>query len=222
MPPPEPIKAPTEARVIAPARLAVVRIIGVEREARAADGHHVGREGGILGIGRPIVARAGDERHAGDVEDAVIGGLIGGEDGLALGEAPAHRHHRHARLAGGRGHAGHQVRKRLAVGFDQDDLGAGRDGMGPFDVERFLDFPVVGAGAVGVGRWQGRGLAVLVEHRQERRRRPVLVVERRSGGGQPELGVERVEGLEDARIVVGIDDGDGLAGAVQSTASLMP
>ena len=137
--------------LIAPSGLAVVRIVRVEREARAADGHHVGREGGILGIGGPIIARAGDERHAGHVENAVISGLIAGEDGLALGESPAHRHHRHAGLAGGGGHAGHQVRKRLAVGFDQDDLGAGGDGMSPLDVERFLDFPVVGAGAVGVG-----------------------------------------------------------------------
>ena len=215
MPPPEPMNAPSGVGVIAPSRLAVVRIIGVEREARAADGHHVGREGGILGIGRPVVARAGDEGHAGDVENAVVGGLIAGEDGLALGEAPAHRHHRHAGLAGGGGHAGHQVGERLAVGLDQDDLRPGRDGMRPFDVERFLDFPVVGAGAIRVGGGQGRGLAVLVEHRQERRRRPVLSVERRPGVGQPELGVERVEGLEDARVVVGIDDGDGLAGAVE-------
>ena len=35
--------------------------------------------------------------------------------------------------------------------------------MGPFDVERFLDFPVVGAGAVRVGGGQGGGLAVLIE-----------------------------------------------------------
>ena len=212
------MKAPDGVGLIAPSRLAVVRIVRVEREARAADGHHVGREGGILGIGRPVVARAGDEGHAGHVEHAVVGGLIAGEDGLAFGEAPAHRHHRHAGLAGGGGHAGHQVGKRLAVGLDQDDLGTGGDGMSPFDVERFLDFPVVGAGPVRVGRGQGRGLAVLIEHRQERRRRPVLAVERRSGVGQPELGVERVEGLVDARVVVGIDDGDGLAGAVQREA----
>ena len=119
------MKAPTEVGVIAPARLAVVRIVRVQREARAADGHHVGRKGGILGIGGPVVARAGDERHAGYVENAVVGRLIAGEDGLAFGEAPAHRHHRHAGLAGGRGHAGHQVRERLAVGFDEDDLGPG-------------------------------------------------------------------------------------------------
>ena len=136
------MNAPAELGVIAPSRLAVVRIVGVEREARAADRHHVGREGGILGIGRPVVARAGHEGDARDVEHAVIGGLIAGEDGLSFGQAPAHRHHRHAGLAGGGGHAGHQVGERLAVGFDQDDLSPGGDGMGPFDVERFLDFPV--------------------------------------------------------------------------------
>ena len=124
-PPPEPMKVPSGARVIAPARLAVVRVVGVEREARAADRHHVGRKGGVFGIGGSVVARAGHEGHARDVEDAVIGRLVGGEDALALGEAPAHRHHRHARLAGGGGHAGHQVGQRLAVGLDEDDLGPG-------------------------------------------------------------------------------------------------
>ena len=138
-----------------------------------------------------------------------------GEDGLSLGESPAHRHDRHAGLAGGGGHAGHQVGERLAVGLDQDDLGAGGHGMGPFDVERFLDFPVVGAGPTRVSSGQRCGLTTLIEYRQERRRRPVLVVERRAGGGQAELGVERVQGLEDARVVVSVDDGDGLAGAVQ-------
>ena len=70
-------------------------------------------------------------------------------------------------------------------------------------------------GPLGSVAGQRGRLAVLVEDRQERRRRPVLVVERRSGGGQAELGVEGVEGLEDGRVVVGIDDGDGLAGAVE-------
>ena len=90
--------------------------------------------------------------------------------------------------------------------------------MSPFDVERFLDFPVVGAGPDRVGCGQGRGLAILIEDGQERRRRPVLIVQRRSGGRQAELGVERIEGLVDARVVVGIDDGDGLAGAVEREA----
>ena len=85
-------------------------------------------------------------------EVRVVGCLIAGGYGLPFGEAPAHRHHRHAGLAGGGGHAGHQVGQRLAVGLDQDDLRPRSDGMGPFDVERFLDFPVVDAGAVGVGR----------------------------------------------------------------------
>ena len=47
---------------------------------------------------------------------------------------------------------------------------------------------------------------------------PYWLIQRRPGGGQPELGIEGVEGLEDARVVVGIDDGDGLAGAIQRQA----
>ena len=86
--------------------------------------------------------------------------------------------------------------------------------MRPFDVERYLDFPVVGAGPTRVGRGQGGRLAVLIEHRQERGRRPVLLVQRRSGVSQAELTVEGVQGREDIRVVISIDDGDGLARAV--------
>ena len=37
----------------------------------------------------------------------------------------------------------------------------------------------------------------------------------RPDDGQAELAVERVDGLVDGGIVVGVDDGDGLAGAVE-------
>src|SRR5262249_12592760 len=43
----------------------------------------------------------------------------------------------------------------------------------------------------------------------------VLVVQRGPGGGRAELPVEAVHGLEEGGVVVGVDDGDGLAGAVQ-------
>ena len=43
---------------------------------------------------------------------------------------------------------------------------------------------------------------------------PYCWIECRAGMRQAELRVERVDGLVDVRIVVGIDDGDRLAGAV--------
>ena len=87
--------------------------------------------------------------------------------------------------------------------------------MGPLDVKRFFDFPVVGARPARVGRGQGRRLAVLIEHRQERRRRAILLVERRPGGVSPNWLSKRPAAWIDVRVVVGIDDGDGLAGAVE-------
>ena len=134
--------------VIAPARFAVIRVVGVEIEAGAANRQDVGREGGIFGIGRSKVARAGDEGHAlmagrgGKV--AVVQRFVAGKDGLTFGETPAHRYHRHAGLLGGGDHAGHQVGQRLAVGFDENDLGPGSHGMHPFHVERGLGLPIGG------------------------------------------------------------------------------
>ena len=57
-------------------------------------------------------------------------------------------------------------------------------------------------------------MAGLIEHRQERRRRPILAIQARPRGGQAELGVEGVQCLVDQRIVIGFDDGNGLARAV--------
>ena len=78
-------------RLVAKPGLAVVRVIGVQREACTTDGQNVGREGGVLGIGGSVVARAGHEGHARGGEIAVVGCLIAGEDALAFGESPAHR-----------------------------------------------------------------------------------------------------------------------------------
>ena len=50
---------------------------------------------------------------------------------------------------------------------------------------------------------------------QERRRRAVLLEQVRAAGRRAELGVEGVQALVDVRVVVGVDDGDGLAGAVE-------
>ena len=65
-----------------------------------------------------------------------------------------------------------------------------------------------------IGGRQAARLAVLIDHRQERRRRTVLMVQRRAGGGLPNW-LSNVSSAEDGRIVVGIDDGDRLARAVQ-------
>ena len=58
-------------------------------------------------------------------------------------------------------------------------------------------------------------MAILIQHCQERRCRAVLLGERRAGGGESELIVERIDRLVDLRVVVGLDNGNGLARAVQ-------
>ncbi len=71
--------------------------------------------------------------------------------------------------------------------------------MGPFDIEGGFESPRV-AGPCGVGAGK-RGAAGFVE-------------EGKSGVGEAELGIEGVQVGGEGGIGVGVDDGDGLTGAV--------
>ena len=73
--------------------------------------------------------------------------------------------------------------------------------MGPLDVQRLFLFPP--SGAIHAGK---RCAAALIQHGK---RRTAGTVELR----QAELSVERRRVADDIGIVVGVDDGDGLAGA---------
>ena len=124
---------------MAPAGFTVVGIIRIELETGAADRDHIGRKRRVFGIVRAKVARAGDEGDplmaGGRGEIAVVHGFVGGQDGPAFGETPAHGNDRNTRLVRGRDHAVHQIAEGLAVGLDQNDPGAGGDGMHPLDIE---------------------------------------------------------------------------------------
>ncbi len=88
-------------------------------------------------------------------------------------------------------------------GLEQDDVGFRCHRVGPLHVERFLEVPVADR-RVGVRRQ--RRAAVFVQH-----------LERRAAGVELRQAEIRVEGGrvgDDVRIVVGVDDGDGLTGAV--------
>ncbi len=49
------------------------------------------------------------------------------------------------------------------VGFDEDDVGAGGEGVGPFDVEGFFTLEVVVAGAGGIDGGEVGGAAGLAD-----------------------------------------------------------
>ncbi len=99
--------------------------------------------------------------------------------------------------------AGDKIRIGTTGGFDQDEIGFRREGMRPLNVQRFFPLPgaVGGAGAVGIGGGI-IGAAVLRDLGE--------------GGriGQAILCVEDLQVGEGIGIVVGIDDGDGLAAAI--------
>ena len=83
------MNSPAALELIAPARLAVIRTVAVERQARAAHGHDVGRERRILGVRGAVVARAGDEGYSGYIENAVISSFIRREDSSAPRGTPS-------------------------------------------------------------------------------------------------------------------------------------
>ena len=74
-------------------------------------------------------------------------------------------------------------------------LAPGADGVNPFDVERFFQFPVAPPGPAGSTVGKLVGLAVLVEDGQERRRRAVLLEQIGPPVVMPNCGVKGVQGL---------------------------
>ena len=92
--------------------------------------------------------------------------MVGGKDGEAFLEAPAHRDDRDARLTGGHLGGRHQVRQGVATGFDHHDFGSWGDGVGPLDIGDQLTRPVLKAAAGGLDGWPGAA-AGLVDDRQE-------------------------------------------------------
>ena len=110
-----------------------------------------------------------------------------------LAAAPAHRHD--IRMGRRVLDGGEQVGIAVGAGLDQHDARRGRHGVRPLHVERLLELPTARRIAGRITRPAG-----LVDPRDRR-------------GGQPELGIERVQIGLDVRVVVGIDDGDRLAAA---------
>ncbi len=173
-----------------------------DRERRPADGHDIGRIRGIPG-GRTAVAGAGQERD-GCVsrrrrEDAVVSNLA-----EELAPAEAHGDGDHSRLVPCIvGRRADQIRIAGAVGFHEQEIGARRQRVGPLNVKGGFHFPrafgVASAGRIGGGVV---GAAIL-RHDGETGR-----------VGHPEIGVKSVQIADDGGGVVGVDDRDGLAGAV--------
>ena len=92
---------------------------------------------------------------------------------------------------------GQEVAQAAAGRLHQQDAGAGGDGVGPLHVEADLERPP----AVGPGVGGAAGLVDLRE-----------ATVRRRAGRETVLGAEGAEIGLGARVVVGVDDGDGLAG----------
>src|SRR5436305_353094 len=85
----------------------------------------------------------------GEVE--IIRGLGG-----PLAAAKAHGNDRYAGLAAGVVDGGKQVAEIVGVGLDEEDLGSGGDGMGPFDIEADFQSPALVGGGEG-------GAAILID-----------------------------------------------------------
>src|SRR5271157_5325398 len=119
-------------------------------------------------------------------ENAIIGRFT-----PKLGRSPAHRDYADARLIAGVIDCTEQGGKAVRRSFDQNDIGSGSHGVGPLDVERRLQRPAR----------VGRGRAQVVDGERGRSGEAVLLVKGSKVG-------------TDVRVVVGIDDGDGLSRTV--------
>ena len=174
----------------APGRLVCrIWIAGVSRrEGSAADRENVGRGT------RPNLSRAVAGRRrvsdAGRGEIAVVEGFR-----AEFPAAPAHGDGHHAGLTVSIAHPAEQVAQTIGARLHEKDVGPRGDGMSPFHVERDFARPV----GVGSGLSLGSGL------REEAAGGPSRNAERV---------IENVQVLEDVRIIVRIDDGNGLSGAV--------
>ena len=182
------------AAAATPADLARPAIARAEGQGRPADGQNVWRNRRPFG-GRAVVARGRHERYAGLVK------ILGVVRRLAreLAAAPAHRHD--IRMGRRVLDAGEQVAIAVGAGLDQHDARPGSHRVRPLHVERLLELPTARRIAGRITRPAG-----LVDPRDRR-------------GGQPELGIERVQIGLDVRVVVGIDDGDRLAAAIARDAT---
>ena len=114
-----------------------------------------------------------------------------------LAGPPTHGDHGNARLAPGVIHGRQQVGEIIRVGLNQEDACPRGHGVGPLHVERSFDGPI------GIGRRKLRA-AGLIDYSEAR------VV----GLGRSELAVEDLQVGADRRVVVGVDNGNRLTGAV--------
>ena len=169
---------------------------GRQREDGSADRQDVGRHRRVQGA-RPlrglVVPRRSDKAHV----DAVMIGRVREiaivcQLPLRLGAAKTHRHDRYARVIR-RDTDGVLEVRHLRAAIDDDDARRRRDGVRPFDIDRFFVLPV----ARGVGR---RGRRKLVDNEID--------------GRKIELGVEDVDVALNIGIVVLIDDRNRLPGPV--------
>ena len=171
------------AAAVAPARLADIGI-AAEDQARAADGHDVGRRRRIA-HGRKIaridlgavVAGGRQERDAvmarrSDEDLRIPRCLLAGAEvrcDVGLREGPTHRHYGDTRPVCRGTNRGHKVRQLLfvgtavAIGLHQQDVGLWSDRVRPLDVQRLLHAPFARSG---VGRQRrASGLVHLGERR---------------------------------------------------------
>ncbi len=182
---------------VAPGGFGEVIASGIDGEGSPADGEDIGRGRRVFDA-RTVIAGGGDEG------DAVVtggGGEVGIEGGDAgvFGHSPAHGDNGDAGLIASGVDGGEEIIGGGGIGFDENDLGARGDGVGPLDVEGGFHRPgVAGAGGVGGGEHGAAG----------------FVQEGEGGIHEAELLIEGVEIGGDGGIVVGVDDGDGLAGTV--------
>src|SRR5262249_21361674 len=109
--------------------------------------------------------------------------------------SPAHRHDRNAGQILGVGDGSKQVGEVIAVSFDEQDIGGRSDSVGPFDVEADFQSPA------GIDD-RIAGPACLVALGQAGRRRDA------------ESRIESRQVSGDVRLIVSVDDGDGLSSAI--------
>ena len=177
----------------------------------AAGVNNAGRAGITVGIAA-VIARGGEEGDSlmsgGGYEGAVISAFA-----AKLVLPPAHGNDRNTREIGGRRHGGVEVPIIRGIGFNNNDIGGGCDGMRPFDIQGLLEFPVAEgvAGTGGISPGEVGRLPILVQFGEAggiRQTNGGIELGKVAGG---EVGIGAVD---EAGVVIRIDDGDGLPAAV--------
>ncbi len=124
----------------------------------------------------------------------VVNGFAG-----AFTAAPAHGDGHDTRVVASVIHGGHQGALGGAIGLDEENAGARRDGVGPLDIQ----FNFAGPALIG-GRKARGGSSTGAAHTD---------FDETSGRRDAELLIEGDEVRGDAGVIVGVDDCNGLAGA---------